>query len=143
MAGKEQVPNAGKHILIIEDHIPTAELLCEILQEEGYDAQWAGNAEAALDIISRCDSSGSDPANRCPDLILLDLTMQGLSPLEMAHRLPQVSQVIPPLIVLSARPSQEVEAAARSINAAGLVRKPFEMDTLLDTVEKALASVTV
>jgi DNA-binding response OmpR family regulator len=113
-------------------------MLCELLEEEGYKAQWTSNAGTALDIISGCDISGS--AIRCPDLVLLDLTMQGLDPLDMARRLPQVVQAAPAIIVLSARPTAEVETAARSINAVGVVRKPFQIDTLLDLVEQALGS---
>lgn len=71
-------------------------------------------------------------------MILLDLSMPGIDPVAMVGQLSKDPTTRPPVIVLSAKPERDVQTAALSIGAAAIVRKPFPIETLLQSIEAAL-----
>ncbi|MEO8287825.1 MAG: response regulator [Chloroflexota bacterium] len=121
-----------KRILIVEDHNDTAELLNMILEDEGFEVKRASNATEAFDILSR---DCLIPA-RCPHLVLLDLTMSGKDPVEMVCELDAAT--LPPMLVVSAKHDTLVESAARRIGAAGIIKKPFDVDDLMASIHHTL-----
>lgn len=122
---------AKPNILLVEDHTPTAEMVQILLEDEGFTVTWAKTTEAALDFLSAL------PYLPSPfDLILLDLTVPVMSPLEMLKRLTDVS--LPPIILVSAQPEHITAEAARSIGAAGFVLKPFHVEDLLERMREVL-----
>jgi CheY-like chemotaxis protein len=56
------------HVLIVEDDRVLAELVQELLRDEGYVVQAAPNGAAALECVTQ---------QRQPDVVLLDLRMPG------------------------------------------------------------------
>ncbi len=126
---------AGKHILLVEDHEDSAEMMTIFLESEGYTVRWVSNAADALSVFG--DAS---PTEARPDLILLDLTLPDIDGLEVGRRLKQSVPDTPPIIIMSAKSAEAVESAASSIAAAGYVRKPFATDKLMASIESALAA---
>lgn len=112
-----------KSILVVEDEHAIADLLVEILQEEGYLVSRVRNGFEAL----RFMESGR------PDLVLSDVMMPGLDGEELCRRIKAMDGALPVILVT---------ASPRAIGAACgydvLLRKPFDLDTIIQTVERLL-----
>lgn len=135
-ASEQKTMVAGKHILLVEDHEDSAEMMTIFLESEGYSVRWVSNAVDALHVFSVSAADQDEPR---PDVILLDLTLPDLDGLEVGRRLKQTVPDAPPIIIMSAKSAQAVESAAHSIEAAGYVRKPFATDRLMASIEHALS----
>ena len=115
----------GHHyVLIVDDDQSIREALADLLADEGYDVEVAGDGQRALEI---CRSA---PA---PDLILLDLAMPVMDGLEFARVQatdPSISQI--PVCVMTAS-GPEVDLPPE---AAAVLRKPLDLDELLAAIER-------
>lgn len=78
-------------------------------------------------------------AARCPDLVLLDMAMPGLSGLETLEAYHKTNPGLPTLVLTG---SQEPEVAWRalSLGAHAYITKPFDAAVLLDEVRSILDS---
>ena len=76
-------------------------------------------------------------AARCPDLVLLDLVMPGLSGLETLEAYHKTNPFLPTLVLTG---EQEPETALRALNlgAHAYITKPFDAAVLLDEVRSIL-----
>jgi CheY-like chemotaxis protein len=117
------------HILVVEDEAQIRATLQEALEFEGYVVRLAANGHEALQQLQ----------GGCPDLILMDLMMPGVSGWDVLERRAQ-QQVCPtvPVVLISASP--HLIGTAMVHNVQGVVPKPFELDTLLETIQRALRS---
>jgi two-component system KDP operon response regulator KdpE len=75
-------------------------------------------------------------ARRHPDLVIVDLGLPGLDGLEVVARLRASSKV--PIMVLSARDTEETKIAALDAGADDYVTKPFGMGELVARIRAAL-----
>ncbi|MCI0673453.1 MAG: response regulator [Myxococcaceae bacterium] len=110
-------------VLVIEDDPDIRELLCELLEEAGCRARCAVNGQQALELMGR---------HAPPNLILLDLmmpVMDGATFLEHLRQEPAWLAV--PVIVLSASLHLQVPHPVDAV-----LRKPVDLDELLDTVSR-------
>ena len=117
----------AKHILVVEDDLDVARLLCEVLEAEGYETAIAANGREALDHLRQ--------NNHRPDLILLDMmmpVMDGWKFREEQRKLPGVASI--PVVTVTA--DSDARGKAASIQAAGYIAKPLSIDSLLDEVER-------
>jgi DNA-binding response OmpR family regulator len=73
-----------------------------------------------------------------PDLVLLDLTLPDMDPVQMISQARQAGAATPPIIVVSARASGFISEAAREIGAASVLHKPFLISALLGNIEQVL-----
>ena len=121
----------SKHVLVVEDDVDIRDALVGILRDEGYLASAAGNGVEALDHLR---SSAPRPA-----LILLDLMMPVMNGWQFrtAQSNDAALSAIP-VVVISADAS--VKQKAESIGAQGYLKKPIELDALLDVVAKYCAA---
>lgn len=130
-----------KHILVVEDDIDIAQMLLLLFDMEGYSASMVCTGEDALSLLLPCvDGQGQGVSDQplCPDLILLDLQLPDMNGEDVIHRLAQANPAAPPVIVLTARRQQTAEEIALEIEAAGMLLKPFEIQSLLDQIELVL-----
>lgn len=115
----------GNAILIVEDDRDIAETLAEILEYNGYEALTAGNGKEALDKLRQVE--------KLPRLILLDLmmpVMDGWQFREAQSGDPALAHV--PVIIVSAHVRARETAA--QLGAVGWLKKPVDLDTLLQAV---------
>ena len=113
-------------ILIVEAEDILATTLCEVLEDEGYEASVARNGQDALRMM------GERPA----DLVLLDLMMplmDGTAFLR-AKTLDVNVQHVPVVVMTSA-----ARSALQGLGVAGFLAKPFKLDALLDVISATLA----
>jgi len=114
-------------LLVENDGICRAEI-AEILEEIGYEVEQAANGAEAL---ARLESSP-----RTPDAILLDLitpVLDGWGFCRARSANPRHAGI--PLIVMSG--ISDIDTQARALGAAARLRKPFELESLLDALRKA------
>ena len=114
-------------VLVVEDDIDILRAVVQVLEDEGYAVRAAENGSVALAALR-------EPGAARPCVILLDLmmpVMDGWAFRAEQLRDPAVSDI--PVIVLTAD-----GAAAQKIglmHAAGALRKPVELLTLLDAIQ--------
>jgi CheY-like chemotaxis protein len=116
-----------RHILVVEDDLSIREAVSEILELEGFSVSCAQNGAVALERLA-------DPARR-PGLILLDLMMPVMDGWSLARALaerPELAGI--PVVILSASLGPEARSDAPS--AAAVLAKPFELQRLLDAVDR-------
>ncbi len=92
-----------KAILFVDDHEVLARLSCEILQMQGYRAEYAYNASDALAKFDREKF----------DMLITDYRMEGMNGLELARLIRQRAPEIPVIIVTGYPPEEncsEVDA---------------------------------
>ena len=101
------------HIIIIEDERELGELIQQYLSKEGIDAKLCLSAEEGLDFFH---SNGAD-------LIVLDINLPGMDGFEFLQALRHESEV--PVVIVSARESDEDIVMGLGIGADEFVTKPF------------------
>jgi DNA-binding response OmpR family regulator len=116
-------------VLIVEDELQVALLVQDTLQEFGYEVAVATGAQETLELIRSYQ----------PSVVLLDLSLPGLSGEAGLARLRREAPAVPVIIVSGNRD----EAQARALLAQGAfdyVTKPFQLLTLERAVAAAVAS---
>ena len=126
---------AQKQVLIVDDVEDNRILLDRALRSGNYGTLHADSGRAALSIISA----------RCPDIVLLDISLPGIDGLETSRRL--TTQRPAPLVVLiSADDDPVLRDSAREYGAAGFVSKqelrPGILRALWDRHGGAAAAIT-
>jgi CheY-like chemotaxis protein len=121
---------SGVRILVVDDDDSIRETLRELLHHEGFAVTTAANGELAW---SRLE------ANEAPDLILLDLMMPVLDGLGFRERQSRSVFAAIPVIIISANRWLDPELrAGGSLAGCAFVSKPFDIDRLLEEVERCL-----
>ncbi len=119
------------HILIIEDQEPLGVLYKSVLRKYNHETTVTTTGEAGIEaaLLER------------PDLVILDLLLPGIPGIEVARRL-QESGILPgvPLIITTALDKLDAQSIADSLNATAVLNKPFNIDSILSTVNGALAT---
>ena len=118
------------YILIVEDTHDNREVAEIILRDAGHT------------VLSVADgASGMAAAARVrPDLILMDLALPRVDGWEATRRLkanPKTRDI--PVVAFTAHVLHEDAERAREAGCAAVVGKPFEIDVLLDQIDKLLA----
>ena len=113
-----------KKILIAEDDTGILEAMQIMLEDAGYDVRATTNGSTVLDM-----------KDDLPDLFLLDIWMSGIDGTTICKKLKsQDTTKHIPIIMCSA--NRETEKLTQACGANDFIAKPFEMEELLDKVEK-------
>lgn len=115
-------------ILVVDDDEGIRDTLEAVLSEEGYQVAAASTGKAALELAR----------GREFHLVLLDLRMPDMSGLEI---LPRLRSELPraPIIIMTAYGTIKTAVEAVKQGAYDFVSKPFDLDEMRITIEKALA----
>ena len=109
-----------KTIAIIDDDVYIGDMLCRVLEQEGYATLRAYSGTEALLLLKQ----------KHPDLILLDLMLPGLSGEEVLSKLSGI-----PVIVVSAKAGIDDKVALLLGGAVDYVTKPFDIRELLARIK--------
>lgn len=120
-------PPVKRRILIVDDDPMLLQFLNEVIGHAGYDTATASSGEEALKLI----------AAREPDMALLDITMPGMTGLELAQHLKTHTTV--PFMFLSAVGDSESTRQAAAYGAVGYLIKPVDAERLMPAFEAGLA----
>lgn len=117
----------NKTILLVDDNLDILEAVQFLLEDAGHTVIPVENGDY-LDNL--------DPKN-LPDLILLDMLLSGKDGGEIAKKLKSSSATKHiPIIMVSAHPS--AKEAAKKSGADDFIAKPFDIEQLLEMIDKYL-----
>src|SRR6186713_3195 len=120
---------SAAHILVVDDEADIRGLLKEILSEEGYDVDVAGDAGQAR----------ASRARQLPDLVLLDIWMPDTDGITLLREWSgQAAESSCPVVMMSGHGTVETAVEATRLGAFDFVEKPLSLQKLLRTVERAL-----
>jgi DNA-binding response OmpR family regulator len=111
-------------VLIVDDDAAIRELLATLLGFEGWDIDVAPDGDAALETATAVR----------PDVVLVDVTMPGLSGYEVCRRLKAIDPA-PRVIMVTGRSTQGDELNGVAAGADGYLTKPFSPLELLEIVQ--------
>ena len=79
----------GSTVLIVEDERTLARAVKLFLTESGYEAEVAGDAEKALELLERLR----------PDVVFTDVRLPGMSGIELLQKIHEFDPAIPVIIM--------------------------------------------
>ncbi|TAN68897.1 MAG: sigma-54-dependent Fis family transcriptional regulator [Methylobacter sp.] len=115
-------------ILVVDDEPDIRRLVCEILEDEGYQVATAENAEAARELKK----------SNAPDLILLDIWMPDTDGITLLKEWVAEEAMLCPVVMMSGHGSVEAAVEATRLGAYDFLEKPLSLAKLLLIVERAL-----
>lgn len=113
-------------IMIVEDDAGIRHYLQSTLSNAGYDTVAVGDGRSALALA----------ASHCPDCVLLDLGLPDMDGIGIIQGIRKWSSV--PIIVISARMTEDDKAGALDLGADDYLTKPFGTVELLARIRTAL-----
>ncbi len=117
----------ASQILIIEDDWGTCEMVSDVLRLKGYTVETAGLGQEGLEMLRTRPFSAAIVGIKLPDISGMDL-------------LRVMKEASPGIEVILITGHASLKSAIQAINAEAFayITKPFEMDYLLATLDKAL-----
>ena len=131
MATSEQAEGRCATVLLAEDDPDVAGLVQHVLEADGYRVELVCDGAEALARFEEC----------CPDLVVLDVMMPRMTGFEVLARLRELEDEgrRVPVIILSARVSQEDIVKGFELGVSDYVTKPFMIGELRARVAALLA----
>lgn len=130
MGSPATVPAPVSSILLVDDTVENLRLLAGMLATRGFDARSVTSGAEALEAV----------AVEPPDLILLDVTMPGMTGLEVCARLrehPEWRDI--PVIFLTALTDVSDKVKGFAAGGVDYITKPFQLQEVLARVTSQLA----
>jgi CheY-like chemotaxis protein len=115
---------AARRILVVDDDASIRDFIEMALTDEGYQVALATNGLEALDQLA------ADP----PSLILLDMAMPVMDGWAFAEAYRARPGPHAPIVVVTA--AHEAAERAAQVRADDYIAKPFDLDRLLEMVER-------
>jgi CheY-like chemotaxis protein len=113
-------------VLVVDDEATVRSAVARMLEELGYEVVQAADGQSALDRL------GSAPA---VDLVLLDLIMPRMSGTQVLRELRRTQPGLPVVVTTGHAAGEDPMA----LGATALLRKPYTMSELAQTVSTLLA----
>lgn len=117
-------------ILLVEDDASLRSVLRRALERAGYRALEAADGRAALDVIR----TEGEPV----DMVVTDIVMPGMEGIELMISIRKTHPSLPVIAMSGGGRSsaQSYLQIARSAGAVRVLAKPFEIESLLETVRE-------
>lgn len=116
----------GVRVMVVDDDADIANLIGEVLRDEGYVARVVSDSRTALDAFREFG----------PDLVTLDVMMPSVDGISLCLQLRKDSDV--PILFLSAKKDPPDRVVGLRIGADDYMGKPFDNDELVARVEALL-----
>lgn len=128
-AGSHEPGSQVRRVLVVEDDDDLRELLCDLLQMQGYLTEATGNGESAV----RC------VATHRPDAIVLDVMLPGMDGFAVCQALKFRRETnLIPILMLTALDTAEARDQGLRVGADRYLTKPFEPDALLRELRQTM-----
>ena len=116
-----------ERILVVDDDSSVTSVLKRGLGYEGYTVDVASTGKEGMEIARQ----------RSPDLVILDIMMQGIDGLEVCRRLRSVDEKLP-ILMLTAKDAVSDQVLGLETGADDYIVKPFVFEVLLARVRALL-----
>jgi nitrogen regulation protein NR(I) len=116
-------------ILVIDDDDQLRKSFEKLLAQEGYQVNSAASAEAGIQAVQQ----------KCPDLVILDIRLPGMSGLAAFEKLHAMQPKLP-VIIMTAYGTTETAIKATKMGAFDYILKPFDIPEMLTTIAKAISA---
>ncbi len=131
MPKEEQETTTRETVLVVEDDHWTRLLMHELLEAHGYAAIEAGDVAEAYELACR----------HRPELILMDIKLQGGSGLDLVRRLKDTRDLDTiPVVAVTALAMPQEKQMIRDGGCVDYLPKPFSSTALIDTVRRCMAA---
>jgi len=121
---RSESPAAARQVIVVDDDPGLRTLFIAILERKGFTVDVAPDGRAAFSQISRTAYS----------VILLDLMMPDVNGFELLGRLARECPSLLPRVIVMTGAVRRVVQTLDTSRIWGLVRKPFDLDDLVDAV---------
>ncbi|MCD6057003.1 MAG: two component transcriptional regulator, winged helix family [Thermomicrobiales bacterium] len=118
-----------RRILIVDDEPSVLDVLATLLTNEGHLVQTAPNGRVALDLL----------ATGTPDLLITDVMMPGMDGWMLLATVREDLPALPVIVMSGVDPGAD-RLDVLSADHTLFLRKPFDIDTLLGSVERVVGS---
>lgn len=115
------------HVLLVEDEVSVAKGLKMVMDEEGYDVDWADTGAIALDKFRTSQF----------DLMVADLRLPDIDGMEVIERVRE-SRPETKVVIITGYPSVATAVKAVSMGVSNYLRKPFTDDDFITAVDTAM-----
>jgi DNA-binding response OmpR family regulator len=122
-------------LLLAEDDANLRALVADAFRRRGYQVTECIDGP---DLVSRLGTYVLFGPPAGFDLVVSDIRMPGATALEVLEAMRECEGV-PPVILITAFPSEDTQAAARKLGVAAVFDKPFEIENLVEKAEQLLA----
>ena len=123
-----------KRILVVDDSEDMRILMQQILEEENYQLYFAESGQAAIEQAQKVR----------PDLILMDMSLPGMSGWDAVEHLRQLADFqYTVIIAVTAHVTQADRIRAIEVGCNGYLGKPFDVTDVIDTIEELLGKEAV
>ena len=128
---QKQKTSETTKILIAEDQDDLREMIAHTLRLSGYEVVSAKNGERAVQLATKIN----------PDLIILDYELPRLNGRQVCKRLKALETFTnTPIVIISSYGNPRYMEASLEAGAEEFIRKPFELDHLIQRVDTLLAA---
>ncbi|HLB05250.1 MAG TPA: sigma-54 dependent transcriptional regulator [Thermodesulfobacteriota bacterium] len=114
-------------ILVVDDEASTRRLMEQTLRKHGYEVITASSGDEGLRAVM----------DESPELILLDIQLPGMDGIEVLQKIREINKDIV-VIMATAMDDLKVAVKAMRLGAYDYINKPFHIDNLILTVNKAM-----
>ncbi|AOM41189.1 phosphate regulon transcriptional regulator PhoB [Xenorhabdus hominickii] len=122
-----------KRILVVEDEVPIREMVCFVLEQNGYQTVEAEDYETAIGRLS-------EPY---PDLVLLDWMLPGGSGIQLIKQIKRDNNTKTiPVIMVTARVEEEDRVRGLDVGADDYITKPFSPKELIARIKAVLRRIS-
>ena len=120
----------AKTVMIVEDNVLNMKLFSDLLQANGYDTLQAKDGRSVLTMARE----------HRPDLIVMDIQLQGISGLDITKMIKSDDQLKDtPVIAVTAFAMKGDEKKIREAGCDAYISKPISVPRLMETISMFLA----
>lgn len=116
------------HLLLVDDEADFRAATSQVLSRRGFVVDQAASGEEALAMLARTD----------PDVVLLDLRMDGMSGIETLEKIREIDADVP-VIILTGHGGLDEAISGISLSIVDFIQKPVDIGKLASRIRHLLA----
>jgi two-component system response regulator HydG len=107
-------------ILVVDDDLRIVKTTCDILRIKGHEVRAAHSGEEGVEMV----------CNDCPDCVLMDIKMPGISGVEAMQQMQKIDPLLP-VVLVTAYATDGLMEEAKSSGAYAVLSKPLNFPMIL------------
>ncbi len=116
-------------LLIVDDEIDVREFTANFFRKRKLEISTAGSGEEAIEKVIQDK----------PNLILLDVQMEGMSGIKALEEIKKIDSTIPVIMVTGAKPEEnKILKRCQELGACNYIHKPLKLEELEEVVMNTL-----